>query len=211
MCAWSPRPTEEGEFRLDLYHRLNAFEIFLPPLRERGDDIELLLDFFLLRFNRQLGKQISGISEETLSLLKSYHWPGNVRELQSVVRKAMLMATGPVIVPEFLPAELREQAKVPSDGLRSTANPAANDFLATDVDLPGFIETRIEEGSEDIYAETLEAMERCLLTRVLNETGGNQSQAAQRLGITRGSLRNKIRTLGISIGSQITSDCACDE
>jgi two-component system nitrogen regulation response regulator GlnG len=101
---------EENDFRLDLYHRINAFEIFLPPLRERGDDIDLLISFFIRKFSKQLGKQVEGISPEALALLKNYQWPGNVRELQSVIRRSLLMATGPVIVPENVNDELHESS-----------------------------------------------------------------------------------------------------
>jgi two-component system nitrogen regulation response regulator GlnG len=187
---------EEGAFRLDLFHRLNAFEIHLPPLRDRGQDIELLLDHFVARFNKDLSKQITGISPEAMQLLQAYPWPGNVRELQSVVRKAMLMSTGPVIVPEFLPAEIRSGGMPRNGGSRTEGHTGFN--------LPGFIEQRLASGSENLYAESLEEMERHLLTRVLQETKGNQSQAAQKLGITRGSLRNKLRTLGIAIEQVVT-------
>jgi len=179
---------DEEEFRLDLFHRLNAFEIHLPPLRERGDDIDLLLEYFLARFNRQLDKDIEGISPEALQLLRSYRWPGNVRELQSVVRKAMLMATGPVIVPEFLPAEL-------TGGTEGALTGGDND----EFNLTAFVQQKLAAGSKNIYAEAVAEMEHVLLTRVLRETGGNQSQAAIRLGIARGSLRNKLRTHGIVI------------
>ena len=218
---------DEEEFRLDLFHRLNAFEIFLPPLRERAGDIDLLLDHFLLRFNKSLDKDITGISEEAIQLLRQYSWPGNVRELQSVVRKAMLMSTGPVIVPEFLPAEVRGGEHVRPAASKSSDT--RTEQQSSDVDLVAFVQQRIEGESDDIYAETLAEMERCLLTRVLRHTGGNQSQAAARLGITRGSLRNKIRSLGISIEQNVVSeksdassedsgentptrdDCPCDE
>ena len=201
---------DEEEFRLDLFHRLNAFEIFLPPLRERGDDIELLIDHFLLRFNRRLGKEVTGISNDAMALLKRYPWPGNVRELQSVIRKSMLMSTGPVIVPEFLPAEVRggHQTTRASAGVGDESQSAPTD---SDVNLAMFVEQRIKDNSEDIYAETLAEMERCLLTRILRHTGGNQSQAASRLGITRGSLRNKIRSLGISIEQQIVTEQSDEE
>lgn len=188
---------EEGEFRLDLFHRLNAFEIHLPPLRERGKDIELLLDYFIVRFNKDLNKQVSGISSEAMQLLQAYPWPGNIRELQSVVRKSMLMSTGPVIVPEFLPAEIH-------NGGLARGGVSARGASTEGFDLPGFIEQRLAGGSENLYAESLEEMERHLLTRVLQETKGNQSQAAQKLGITRGSLRNKLRTLGIAIEQVVT-------
>ena len=102
----------ENEFRLDLFHRLNGFEIKLPPLREREEDLELLIDHFLKRFNTQLNKNITGISPEALRLLKTYSWPGNIRELQTAIRRAMLMATGPTIVPETAAeGNLRQHAR----------------------------------------------------------------------------------------------------
>ena len=179
---------EENEYRLDLYHRINAFEIHLPPLRERGDDIDLLINFFIRRFSRQLDKKVDGISPEAVALLRSYNWPGNVRELQFVIRRSLLMATGPVIVPENINAELHvgDRSAVTSDSVTSAG-------------VDAFVQNRIDEGSSDIYAESLEMMERKLLVKILAQTSGNQSQAAELLGITRGSLRTKIRSLGILI------------
>jgi two-component system nitrogen regulation response regulator GlnG len=182
-----------------LYHRINAFEIHLPPLRERGDDIDLLINFFIRRSAKQLGKQIEGISSEAVELLRSYHWPGNVRELQGVIRHALLMATGPVIVPE----NVGEKLKRDSDSATAAFVPAASVDPAVGVDT--YVQDRIDEGSNDIYSETLEMMERKLITKILSYTKGNQSQAAELLGITRGSLRNKIRSLGIVIEQVVSS------
>ena len=183
----------DNEFRLDLYHRLNGFEIYLPPLRDREGDLELLLDHFLKRFNTQLHKKITGISPSALDLLKNYAWPGNIRELQTAIRRSMLMATGPTIVPELLPKEIHEN--VPQvQGVSRSGNGDASG-----VDLGRFINERTAADSDNLYQETLQMMERYLITRVLRETHGNQSRAARRLGITRGSLRNKMRDLGIQI------------
>lgn len=192
---------EENEFRLDLYHRINAFEIFIPPLRERGDDIDLLIKFFIRKFSNQLGKQVEGISPEAIELLRNYGWPGNVRELQSVIRRSLLMATGPVIVPENVNHELHERATECSSDRSATSSPITNP-----VGVDAFVQDRINEGSTDIYAETLAMMERKLITKLLGETAGNQSQAAEMLGITRGSLRTKIRSLGIVIEQVVSSD-----
>lgn len=194
------RMIEDNEYRLDLFHRLNAFEIHLPPLRERGDDIQLLIEHFLSRFNQKLGKGITGISDEAMELLFSYSWPGNVRELQSVLRKAMLMATGPVLVPEFFPQEL--QSKKPAE--TSGASGAAAESKATDI--ANFLDEREAAGSNDLHAESMEWMERYLLSRILQKHNGNQSKAAEELGITRGSLRHKIKTLGISINHVVKAD-----
>ena len=191
---------KENEFRLDLYHRINAFEIHLPPLRERGEDIDLLINFFIRRLSKKLGKKIEGISPEAVSVLKAYQWPGNVRELQGVIRHALLMATGPVIVPENLRSELRDGKAV----INSSTSTGESSKPSDGVD--EFVQQRIEEGSNDIYAETLHMMERKLITKILYETSGNQSQAAELLGITRGSLRNKIRSLGIVIEQVVSAE-----
>ncbi len=190
---------EENEFRLDLYHRLNTFEITLPGLRERGADIQQLLEHFLARFNRALDKEIGGISDEAMEILTGYSWPGNVRELQAVLRKAMLMATGPVLVPEFLPEELSDPAGV-------VARESEGGPEQPSMNLAALLHTLDSAGSRDMYAEATEWLERHLITHVLTKTAGNQSKAAEYLGITRGSLRNKIRSLNISIEHVVSSD-----
>jgi two-component system nitrogen regulation response regulator GlnG len=117
-----------------------------------------------------------------------------VRELQSVVRQAVLKATGPVIVPEFLPPELSNRSSADA-GSRASGLPAA--------DLRGFIEERLHCGSTDLYAEVVQMVERYLLTRVLQETGGNQKQAAEILGITRGKVRDRIAAFDISVDKNV--------
>ena len=108
LKAWS----DEGKFRLDLYYRLGVFTIHLPPLRERGDDLELLVQFYLRRVSRELGREVREVAPEALERLRGYSWPGNVRELQSVLKQALLRAHGPVLLPEFLP-ELPEAPAAP--------------------------------------------------------------------------------------------------
>ncbi len=201
---------EEGEFRLDLFHRINAFEIHLPPLRERGEDIDLLIQHFIHNFARQLGKQVEGISQEAIEMLHAWSWPGNIRELQSVIQRAILMAAGPVIVPEYLNGILsgpsEANADVPATNIKDTTPAAQGRYAGGEETISGFVQQRIDSSSKDIYAETLQMMERALITRILDETGGNQSKAAEMLGITRGSLRNKIRSLGIVIEQVVSSD-----
>ena len=187
------RMIADNEFRLDLFHRLNGFEIKLPPLGEREGDLKLLLDHFLKRFNAQLGKNVTEISPEALALMENYSWPGNIRELQGAVRRAILMATGPTIVPELLTKEIIENLPHVSN-----ANRAETDHAG--MDLAHFVDDRLRADSENLYQESLHMLERYLITRVLRETDGNQSKAARRLGITRGSLRNKMRDLGIQVG-----------
>jgi len=180
----------DGRFRSDLYYRLNGFTIDLPPLRKHTSDLVVLIEYFLARFSRELGKEPHTIAPEAMAMLTRYPWPGNVRELQSVLRQSLLQATGPVIIPDFLPETVRGAPIAPRH--------AAPEGLPVD-ELQRFIDRRLEAGSNNLYAEALELMEKYLLTRVLRLTEGNQSKAAALLGITRGSLRNKIRILGISI------------
>ncbi len=185
----------DGEFRADLYYRLNGYTIKLPPLKDRGDDLVILLEHFLARFAKSLGKKIEGIAPEALELLTKYSWPGNVRELQAVVRQALLHASGPVLLPDFLPQEIR--------GGRKRIEPEQRPHSDMH-SMEEFIEAVLDSDGENLYADSLAMLEKYLFTRVLNNTHGNQSQAAKMLGITRGSLRNKIRLLKINIGQVIT-------
>jgi two-component system nitrogen regulation response regulator GlnG len=184
----------EGTFRADLYYRLNGFTIKLPPLRDRGDDIKLLMQTFLARYSHQMHKELQHVAPEAERLLLEYPWPGNVREMQNVLRKALLQTVGPVLLSESLPEEIRTGGvgkKAPADGDLPPA------------DLASYIDERLQAKTSNLYAESVEMMERYLITRVLRLTGGNQSKAAAMLGITRGSLRNKIHVLGISIGQVV--------
>src|SRR5262249_52113763 len=107
LKAWS----EEGRFRPDLYYRLGVFNIHLPALRERGEDLPLLVHYFVRRFSRELGREVSEVAPEALERLRHYPWAGNVRELQSVLKQALLRATGPVLLPAFLPENLGETGR----------------------------------------------------------------------------------------------------
>src|SRR6195256_2992339 len=96
--------SEEGTFRADLYYRLGVFAIHLPPLRERGGDLPMLMQHFLRRYSRELGREVRDVAPETLERLRGYDWPGNIRELQSVLKQALLQASGTTLLPAFLPA-----------------------------------------------------------------------------------------------------------
>src|SRR5262249_54939438 len=186
LKAWSA----EGKFRQDLYYRLSVFTIQLPALRERGDDLAMLVEHFLRRFGRELGRQIREITPEALELLCRYPWPGNIRELQGVLKQAILQATGTVLIPAFLP-----------ESLRSPPDPAAGQVPGTEagISFEAFILQRIEEGSTALSAEAHQHLDRLLLQLALRSTNGNQVQAARTLGISRQTLRSKTRELGISI------------
>ena len=130
-----------------------------------------------------------------MRVLQQYAWPGNVRELEVVIRQGLLQATGPVLLPEFLPAFLRAAGPSPP--------PAAA------AGLPGweqFLHDRLRAGAQDLYPEALALMERDLLTRVLDHTDGNQLRAAKVLGISRLSLRRKLHALGIRIGHSVVRE-----
>jgi len=124
-----------------------------------------------------------------MAVLRRHSWPGNLRELQSVLKQSMLQATGPILLPDFLPAYLR-------------TTPRPSEVAGGLSEWDNFLNDRLQAGSKELHAEWLALTERHLLTRVLRHTGGNQVQAARILGISRNSLRSKIRTLGIAIARQ---------
>jgi two-component system nitrogen regulation response regulator GlnG len=155
-----------------------------------------LVRHFLRRFGRELGKKITDISPEAIRLLRDYPWPGNIRELQSVVKHALLQATGPVLAPAFLPDFLR--------------NKSARFLAAAAATAPSAVtsQTRLllEAGSMNIYAEVTNQVERELIAEVLRFTDGNLSLAAKRLGISRTTLRAKLASLSISIERRAAVD-----
>jgi two-component system nitrogen regulation response regulator GlnG len=190
----------DGDYREDLLYRLNGYTINLPPLRERGEDLILLIQHFLARIASEIKREIDGLSPGALDALKAYHWPGNIRELEGVLRQTLLQATGTVIAPEYLPAAVTNNKQ--SSKLRHVEQ-VVDDDSGLPSDLKRYVKQRLDAKSSNIYAETLEMMERYLLNEVLTLADGNQSETARVLGITRGSLRHKIRSLGISIESKV--------
>ncbi|QDU62001.1 Nitrogen regulation protein NR(I) [Planctomycetes bacterium Pan216] len=183
---------EEGDFREDLYYRLNGITVSLPPLRERGDDVGVLLNHFLWRFAKEFGRDIKAFSEDALKRLKSHSWPGNIRELQSVLKRSMLRAKGQILLEEFLPPEVLSSHDTDEDSASSPSGLPPSD-------IGPLVERRLAEDSESLYAEAVEALDAYVVSRVLQATNGNQSQTARILGITRGNLRKKIAIAGISI------------
>jgi two-component system nitrogen regulation response regulator GlnG len=187
--------SEEGKFRPDLYYRLGVFTIHLPPLRERGDDLPLLAQHYLRRFSRELGREVQELAPEALGRLRNYRWPGNIRELQSVLKQALLRASGPVLLPVFLP-------ELPGTPGESVAVPPAG----TDPGLEVFIRERLGPDANDLYAETHREVDRLLLPLVMEYTQGNQNQAARLLGIARQTLRQKLRDLGLHVTHSVEAD-----
>jgi DNA-binding NtrC family response regulator len=228
IIAATNRPIEEmvseGSFREDLLYRLDGFSINLPPLRNRRDDIVPLLDYFLARAKVDMQrKNLTGISQDAIDRLVDYDWPGNVRQLQSVVRQAALHTTGAIITADCLPdfVKITEKddpsANVDQDGPASTStksveqsDPVKSTVLRNstsaeeDFELQGFVDRRLEAGSTNLYDEVIVEVERRLITQVLNSVAGNQSKAAEILGITRGKIRNRINNYNIQLNCKVS-------
>jgi two-component system nitrogen regulation response regulator GlnG len=184
LKAWS----DEGKFRPDLFYRLSVFTIPLPPLRERGDDLPMLVQHYLRRYNQELGREVREVAPEAMERLRRYPWPGNIRELQNVIQLALLQAQGTVLLPAFLP-----------ENVSQTAASAPGAAAGAEFRFEPFIRQRLEAGTTALYAEAQQQLDRILLPLVLQFTQGNQLQAAQLLGIARQTLRLKLRELGLNI------------
>jgi nitrogen regulation protein NR(I) len=183
-----------GRFRADLLYRLNVFSIFVPPLRDRPADLPLLVDHFVSRASRELNKRVRSVSPEAMRMLEQHLWPGNVRELQSTVKFALLHATGDVITPDCLPPNVRSPG--------SRAREDAEDRF----DLESYVRELLVRGQPDLYHHVQSVTDRLILTAVLRHTEGNQVEAARLLGISRNTLRAKMRVLGLVVERQVLPD-----
>jgi two-component system nitrogen regulation response regulator GlnG len=181
----------DGRFRRDLYYRLRGVTIQIPPLRDRREDIAELAHYFLFRYNRQLGTTVQSIAPAAMELLEQYGWPGNVRELESAIREALITSTGMALLPEFLPAELRHEPASHPD-LDADESPVGNiDWQI----LPQFVEKAIGGNETDVYRRARDQFDRLLILRVLQHAGGNQNRAAEILGLSRVTLRARLRAM----------------
>ncbi len=195
---------ESERFRMDLYQRLNEFCIEIPPLRERKEDVIYLCKRFLDITNKELNKDVRGISKDALELLLTYPWPGNVRELKNVIRRAVLL-TSEVIEPDHLMIK----ALVPKQ--ESISSPEQTDtfpYQKSGQAVP--LELKISEKDfslHDYVAKCIEHEEKKVLTEVLKQTGGNKSQAAKILKIDYKTMHYKVKNYGINIqtSTEITS------
>jgi nitrogen regulation protein NR(I) len=162
-----------GRFREDLFYRLNVVPIHLPALRERKEDIDLLVKYFLQQFNRKLGKNVTSVSPEALSALRDYPWPGNIRQLENALERTLLMSESATIDIMDLPEEIAGTSTGES-----------------------------EEGQnlKEIVKRRTRRLERDLIEKALEETGGNVTRAAEKLGLSRKGLQLKIKELGIKRG-----------
>jgi DNA-binding NtrC family response regulator len=161
---------QKGRFRQDLYYRLNVFPLRVPPLRERRDDIPLLVSHFVHGCNRKMNKRVSGLSPEAMTVLMTSSWPGNVRELENVIQRMMVVATGDSLELQDIPAEMRGSETLPREKARDLKE--------------------ITRGSAEI-------VEKEAILAALAKTGGNVTRAARTLGISRATLQNKMKVYGL--------------
>lgn len=190
----------EEKFRQDLLYRLNGFTIPLPPLRERTEDIAILTEHFLKLFNRELNKNIIGASPEVMTILQAHDWPGNVREFQSAIKYAMVHATGAVLTPDCLPSSCvtgSSHALPTSIAAASTAGSISPPASGVQFDLIGRIRQLLNDDKPDLYRVISQEVDRVVLQEVMESCEGSQLQAAERLGISRMTLRSKLRSLGM--------------
>ena len=157
--------TREGKFREDLYYRLKVIDIELPPLRERKEDIPLLVQHFIGKFSEEMKKKISGVSEDTLKLLVDYPWPGNVRELENVIQRAITLTRHEGILPDDLPSSMLQEIR----------------------------EKVLDRGFRAKYS--IDQLEKDYIRKILIEVGGNKSKAAEILGLDRKTLYRKLEEL----------------
>jgi DNA-binding NtrC family response regulator len=167
---------EARRFREDLYYRLSVIPVYVPPLRERREDIGLLVQYFLDRYNQELGGRLARVSEKAMEMLADYRWPGNVRELRNVVERLVLMHPGPEVLPEDLPEQVRL----------------------------GAVTLRPDEESEEVVIRSkrvvpLADLEKAGIRDALAKLQGNKTRAAELLGISRQTLRTKVREYALEL------------
>jgi two-component system nitrogen regulation response regulator GlnG len=199
VIAATHKPLEQAvaarEFREDLFYRLNVVRLHIPPLRERREDIPLLVNYFLKKFAQPQGRAPKSILPAAAELLERFHWPGNVRELENVVQRATVMAKGDVILPGDLPAEISRLAAAGPD--QPGPAPAAPGEGGGALDWAAVGRTLFQWARQEGKLKVLPAVERELIIQALMETKGNQVQAAKLLGITRATLRKRVEKFKI--------------
>jgi len=195
VIAATNKPLEQAvaarQFREDLFYRLNVVRVQLPPLRERPEDIRLLVNYFLKKLARDHEHPPKSISPGVIKALEKYHWPGNVRELENIIQRAVVVAKGDVILPGDLPPEITN----PGAGATSSAQLAAASLSAGETgvtEISAVTRLMFRWARQDPRLKVLPAVERELIIQALQETKGNQVHAAKLLGITRATLRKRV-------------------
>ena len=169
-----------GQFREDLFYRLNVFPIHIPPLRQRSEDIPALAAYFLDSFSRSFNRYFSDVSPTAVRLMSEYSWPGNIRELRNVIERICIMRSGPSLLSEYLPQEIR--------GVTNSIPPPSASAPATFITLPP------DMGMEDAVA----SYECAIIKQALVKSHSNVLQAAALLKIPRGTLRYKMDKYNLS-------------
>lgn len=182
---------EQRRFREDLYYRLNVVTIYLPPLRERREDIPLLVGHFLRVYNEKNRRHVPYISVEAMEALKNYDWPGNVRELQNYIERAVVLARGDEIGTELLPHAVLGRRGPRLGSRRRTVQSIARDFVDA-------VLAEADPEASDIYDRMVEELEREMLAQVLERCRGIQIKAAAWLGMNRNTLHKKLRQYGLA-------------
>ena len=194
VIAATNKPLEQAvankTFREDLFYRLNVVRIELPALRNRPEDIPLLVNYFLKKYAQRQKQRPRSVSPDVLAALEHYHWPGNVRELENVIQRALVVAKGDAILSGDLPPEILGRKP-------SSAAAKSSPAVATNDDLPGLARALFHWARRDPKLKIIPAVERELVVEALRETKGNQVQAAKLLGITRATLRKRVEKFGI--------------
>ena len=185
------REIREGRFREDLYYRLNVIPIQLPSLGERRQDIPLLVNHFLEKYNRENDKHVTKISPEVLDRLLEYPWPGNVRELENCIERVVVMSPDEVFPVDLLPVEIVQ----PQRGDAAKGVPA----LSEDASVRQATEALCESVNDlsEVRDRLFRAVEEALIRKALR-SGSNQRELAERLGMSRMTLRKKLRQYGVS-------------
>lgn len=190
LKAWS----QSGKFREDLYYRLNVFPVQLPPLRQRPKDIILLAEHFRKRFVEELGRNAILFSKDVLMTLNNYSWPGNVRELENVIHRALLVAEGDEINVKDLMIDAMPLARTFNTDDDENEDMEADEGYDDDASIPDLVRPELEN-SDQIrlpVGTTVRQMEEFLIHRTLDEVKGNRTRAAELLGISIRTLRNKL-------------------
>jgi transcriptional regulator with PAS, ATPase and Fis domain len=195
---------KEGRFREDLYYRLQVVAINIPPLRERGDDVLILADHFLRKFNTRYDRHIAGLEPAVKDIFRQYSWPGNVRELENLLERIFILEDEDRVLVRHLPARiLRDVGKLPQGTIDGASPrhrpPAAGGSGSTMASAPSVAEAEgpyLVPVTNDFHAAT-ERFQETLIRNALTHSEGNQSRAARSLGLSRHALRHYMLKLGI--------------
>lgn len=186
-----PDQIESGDFREDLYYRLNVIPVYLPALRERPDDIPDLVKFFVKRYLEDNNLPVKNVSADALSYLIKYDWPGNVRELQNYIERALVLSEGDAIEAADLPTHVRGLAPV------RIGRSAVTDVESLCTSLVGKGIADCTEDARDVHSRVVSQVEREVILQVLRQCQGVQTRTATRLGINRNTLHKKIEEYGL--------------